>query len=58
MPLSLLVRLLDLPNVVGIKYTSTDLFKYSMLRKRQPQKLFYYGFDGAFDAKTEPVFLS
>ena len=50
LPLNLLVRLLDLPNVVGIKYTSTDLFKYSLLRKRQPQKLFFYGFDEIYAA--------
>lgn len=50
LPLALLVRLLDLANVVGIKYTSTDLFKYSLLRKRQPQKLFYYGFDEIYAA--------
>jgi len=50
LPLALLVRLLDLANVVGIKYTSTDLFKYSLLRKRQPRKLFYYGFDEIYAA--------
>lgn len=50
LPLSLLVRLLDLGNVVGIKYTSTDLFKYALLRKRQPKKLFYYGFDEIYAA--------
>ena len=50
LPLALLVRLLDLGNVVGIKYTSTDLFKYSLLRKRQPQKLFFYGFDEIYAA--------
>lgn len=50
LPLALLVRLLDLKNVVGIKYTSTDLFKYALLRKRQPRKLFYYGFDEIYAA--------
>ncbi|TGQ74962.1 MAG: N-acetylneuraminate lyase [Mesorhizobium sp.] len=50
LPLGLLARLLDLQNVVGIKFTSTDLFKYAMLRKRQPQKLFYYGFDEIYAA--------
>jgi N-acetylneuraminate lyase len=50
LPLALLVRLLDLGNVVGIKYTSTDLFKYSLLRKRQPTKLFFYGFDEIYAA--------
>ncbi|MER9657531.1 dihydrodipicolinate synthase family protein [Mesorhizobium sp. M0152] len=50
LPLDLLVRLLDLGNVVGIKFTSTDLLKYSLLRKRQPQKLFYYGFDEIYAA--------
>ncbi|WP_181175668.1 dihydrodipicolinate synthase family protein [Mesorhizobium sp. B2-3-4] len=50
LPLGLLVRLLDLKTVVGIKFTSTDLFKYALLRKRQPQKLFYYGFDEIYAA--------
>lgn len=50
LPLALLTRLLDLDNVVGIKYTSTDLYKYALLRKRQPQKLFYYGFDEIYAA--------
>lgn len=45
LPMSLLLRLFDLPNVAGIKFTSTDLFKFSMLRQRRPDKLFYYGFD-------------
>jgi N-acetylneuraminate lyase len=34
LPLDLLTDLLDLPNVAGIKFTSTDLFKLSMLRRR------------------------
>lgn len=46
-PISLetLVEILHLPNVAGIKFTSTDLFKFSMLRRRCPGKLFYFGFD-------------
>lgn len=45
LPLDLLVRILDLPNVAGIKFTSTDLFKLSMLRRKRPEKLYFFGFD-------------
>ncbi|WP_323764024.1 dihydrodipicolinate synthase family protein [Marinovum sp.] len=48
LPLNLLVRLLDLPNVVGIKFTSEDLFKLSMLRRRRPEATYYFGFDEIF----------
>jgi len=40
-----LVRILDLPNVAGIKFTSTDLFKFSMLRRRRPDSSYFFGFD-------------
>lgn len=43
--LETLVEIMHLPNVAGIKFTSTDLFKFSMLRRRCPGKLFYFGFD-------------
>jgi len=45
LPLEVLVALLDLPNVQGIKFTSTDLFKLTMLRALRPQKTYYFGFD-------------
>jgi N-acetylneuraminate lyase len=45
LPLELLVALLDLPNVQGIKFTSTDLFKLTMLRALRPSKTYYFGFD-------------
>lgn len=45
LPLSLLSEMFDLPNVVGIKFTSSDLFKLTMLQRRHPDKLFYFGFD-------------
>lgn len=48
LPLDLLVRLLDLPNVAGIKFTSEDLFKLSMLRRRRPEATYYFGFDEIF----------
>ena len=48
LPLELLVRLLDLPNVAGIKFTSADLFKLSMLRRRRPDSTYYFGFDEIF----------
>ncbi len=44
-PLTSLERILDLPNVAGIKFTSTDLFKFSMLRRRRPDKSYFFGFD-------------
>lgn len=48
LPVELLVRILDIPNVAGIKFTSTDLFKLSMLQRSRPDKLFYFGFDEMF----------
>jgi N-acetylneuraminate lyase len=50
LPLNLLVRLLDLKNVVGIKFTSTDIFKFSMLQRRRPDKVYYFGFDEIYGA--------
>lgn len=44
-PLDSLVRILDLPNVTGIKFTSTDMFKFSMLRRRRPDSSYFFGFD-------------
>ncbi|MFP7570443.1 dihydrodipicolinate synthase family protein [Marivita sp. S2033] len=44
-PLESLERILDLPNVSGIKFTSTDLFKFSMLRRRRPDVSYFFGFD-------------
>lgn len=44
-PLPVLERILGLPNVAGIKFTSTDLFKFSMLRRRCPDKTYFFGFD-------------
>ncbi|WP_412555351.1 dihydrodipicolinate synthase family protein [Shimia sp. MIT1388] len=48
LPLELLQRILDLPNVAGIKFTSTDLFKLSMLRRSRPDKIYFFGFDEIF----------
>lgn len=48
LPLELLVELLDLPNVAGIKFTSTDLFKLSMLRAARPRSTYFFGFDEIF----------
>lgn len=44
-PLEALERILDLPNVKGIKFTSTDLFKFSMLRRSRPNSSYFFGFD-------------
>ncbi|QDY70437.1 dihydrodipicolinate synthase family protein [Qingshengfaniella alkalisoli] len=40
-----LVEVLDLPNVAGLKFTSTDMFKLSMLRRRRPRATLFFGFD-------------
>lgn len=48
LPSELLLQILDLPNVEGIKFTSTDLFKLSMLRRARPDKTFFFGFDEVF----------
>jgi N-acetylneuraminate lyase len=48
LPIELLVALLDLPNVAGIKFTSTDLFKFSMLRTQRPDSTYFFGFDEIF----------
>ena len=44
-PLATLDKIFALDNVVGIKFTSTDLFKLSMLQASHPDKLFFYGYD-------------
>ena len=48
LPLELLVELLDLPNVAGIKYTSTDMFKLTMLRTLRPDSTYFFGFDEVY----------
>lgn len=45
LPLDLLIRIMDLPGVAGIKFTSTDLFKLSMLKRRRPDATYFFGFD-------------
>ncbi len=50
LPIDLLVRLLDLPNVVGIKYTSSDLYKLQQLRKQRPEKTYFFGYDEIYVA--------
>ena len=48
LPLEFLVQLLELPGVAGIKFTSTDIFKLSQLRRHCPQSICYFGFDEIF----------
>ena len=50
LPIGLLVQLMDLPNVAGIKFTSTDLFKLSQLRRMRPEKTYFFGFDEMYVA--------
>ena len=40
-----LVEVLGLPNVAGIKFTSNDMFKLSMLRRARPDSTMFFGFD-------------
>ena len=50
MGLDQLQRLFDLPNVIGIKFTSMDLFKLSLLRRQRPDRLYFFGCDEVFTA--------
>lgn len=43
--LETLVDILSLPHVKGLKFTSTDMFKLSMLRRRCPDAVLFFGFD-------------
>lgn len=45
LPIKLLVEILDLPNVVGIKFTSMDLFKFTQLQRARPERTFFFGSD-------------
>lgn len=49
-PIDKLEQLLHIPNVIGIKFTSTDLYKLSRLKKRCPDKTFYFGYDEMYAA--------
>lgn len=40
-----LVEILALPNVAGLKFTSNDMFKLSMLRRACPDSTLFFGFD-------------
>ncbi len=40
-----LIDLLNIPNVIGLKFTSNELFLLERLRKACPNKLIYSGFD-------------
>ncbi|MCR4265133.1 dihydrodipicolinate synthase family protein [Nitratireductor sp. ZSWI3] len=44
-PSETLGRILELRGVAGIKFTSTDLFKFSVLKARYPGSTFFFGFD-------------
>lgn len=50
LPMSLLLDLLDLPNVDGIKFTSSDLYKLSQLRRLRPGKTYLFGSDEMYVA--------
>ncbi|MBB6450979.1 N-acetylneuraminate lyase [Geomicrobium halophilum] len=38
-------ELLELPNVIGVKYTDTDLAKLAKLKQNHPEKVFFSGSD-------------
>ncbi|TNF17935.1 MAG: N-acetylneuraminate lyase [Rhodobacteraceae bacterium] len=46
--LETLERILGLPNVSGIKFSSVDLFKLSMLRRRCPDSSYFFGYDEVY----------
>ncbi|MCO6381119.1 MAG: dihydrodipicolinate synthase family protein [Vannielia sp.] len=45
LPTALLLDILDLPGVAGLKFSSSDLFKFGALRRARPDKTFYFGSD-------------
>ena len=47
-PDTVLIELLELKNVMGVKFTSSDLFKMCRLQTACPDKAFYFGFDEIF----------
>lgn len=49
-PNEVLLRALELPGVGGLKFTSNDLFKFSLLRRAAPNKVFFFGTDEIFAA--------
>ncbi|WP_068084927.1 dihydrodipicolinate synthase family protein [Polycladidibacter stylochi] len=44
-PIDEMTKVLDLPNVTGLKFTSSDLFGLSCLQKARPEIAYFYGFD-------------
>lgn len=40
-----LMRILDIPQVVGVKNTCGDLYAFEMLRRKAPEKVLLHGFD-------------
>lgn len=43
--IEVLTEILAMPNVTGLKFTSTDMFKLSMLRRACPNSTLFFGFD-------------
>ena len=48
LPHDLLLSILDLPGVAGIKFTSTDIYKLTLLRRARPERVYFFGFDEIF----------
>lgn len=49
-PLSEMDQLLSLPNVVGLKFTTPDIYALSRIQVRQPHITYFYGVDEMFAA--------
>lgn len=49
-PDAVLLKTLTLPGVAGIKFTSNDLFKFALLRRAAPDKVFFFGADEIYSA--------
>lgn len=47
-PLPEMDRLLSLPNVVGLKFTTPDLYALSRIQARRPEITYFYGVDEMF----------
>lgn len=49
-PLPEMDALLSLPNVMGLKFTTTNLYALSRIQARHPEKTYFYGVDEMFGA--------
>ena len=52
LPLETLIEILDFSGVIGMKFSSTDLFKLSTIKRLRPGKLLFSGFDEIYAASA------